>query len=71
MKHVRKFRESNETNARMMKLTKIARIREKTSYNVNELILATNEAKEANRAAMARQMARENAFEPSGSPLSY
>jgi hypothetical protein len=63
MKHVRKFRESNETNARMMKLTKIARIREKTSCNVNEVLLATNEAKEANRAAMARQMARENAFE--------
>jgi len=63
MKHVRKFRDSNETNARMMKLTKIARIREKTSCNVNEVLLATNEAKEANRAAMARQMAKESEFE--------
>jgi len=51
--------------------TRIARIREKTSGSVNELLLATNEAKEANRAAMARQMVKENAFEPSGSPLSY
>lgn len=51
--------------------TRLSRIREKTSGSVNEILLATQEAKEANRAAMARQMARENAFEPIGAPLSF
>jgi hypothetical protein len=42
---------------------RLARIREKTSGSVNQVLLATHEAQEANRAAMARQMANENAFE--------
>jgi hypothetical protein len=51
--------------------TRLSRIREKTSGSVNQILLATQEAQEANRAAMARQMAKENAFEPAGSPLSF
>jgi hypothetical protein len=43
--------------------TRLSRIREKTSGSVNQVLLATQEAQEANRAAMARQMARENQFE--------
>jgi hypothetical protein len=43
--------------------TRLSRIREKTSGSVNQILLATQEAKEANRAAMARQMAKENQFE--------
>ena len=38
--------------------TRLERIKEKTSGGVNEILLATNEAKEANRAAMARQIAK-------------
>lgn len=43
--------------------TRLARIREKTSGSVNQVLLATHEAKKSQDAAMARQMAKENAFE--------
>ena len=63
MKHLRKFRESSEANEKQLKASKIERIRAKTSQDVNETLLATLESQEANRAAMARQMAKENEFE--------
>lgn len=71
MKHLHKFRESSEANARQLKKSKLSRIHEKTTQDVNQILLATHEAKEANNAAMARQMAKENAFEPMGAPLSF
>jgi hypothetical protein len=51
--------------------TRLARIREKTSGSVNEVLDAHIPDEVKKSLAMARQMARENAFEPSGSPLSY
>ncbi len=43
--------------------TRLHRIREKTSGSVNEILLATQEAQNSKRAALARQMAKENEFE--------
>lgn len=71
MKHLHKFRESSEANARQLKKSKLARIHEKTTQDVNDILDGIIPAKASKNLAMARQMARENAFEPMGAPLSF
>ena len=71
MKHIHKFRDSHEMNARLAKKSRLSMLKERIAQEASDVLEGILPSKVSQDLAMARQMHRENRFEPQGAPLFY